>query len=117
MRDETPEQKYERLRSQIQDLTLTSYPNPARVCCPGSSAVTDFARQVADNVEDTASQTIYRHITHCSPCDAEFLKAREELRAARAPVAPRRLSRLMKKHLKRAVDDLDRVMKSVMKVN
>src|SRR5271165_1953423 len=73
--DETPEQKYNRLAAAVQQTILSSFPNADRVGCPGDV----WLREVAARrtiVEDDD----WQHITHCSPCYAEFLGAKEEIR-------------------------------------
>jgi hypothetical protein len=76
---ETPEQKYDRLRIAVQEAILRDYPNPERKGCPDNALV----REVAGRDELT-KDVVWQHITHCSPCYAEFLKLKEEWRQARA---------------------------------
>jgi hypothetical protein len=73
---ESPEQKYERLQKEIQQSILRDYPNPNREGCPGDAAV----RQVASRTE-LQKDELWQHITHCSPCYAEFLRYKSEVRA------------------------------------
>jgi len=84
--DETPEQKYDRLQREIQNAILSEYPNPERKGCPGREAVESFAKNpdqitVAD---DRNTESKWYHITHCSPCYAEFLELRTAYRVKRA---------------------------------
>ena len=72
---ETPREKYERLQKAVQDAILNDYPNPDRVGCP-EAAVT---REVAFR-EELTKDPVWEHITHCSPCYAEFLKFKDECR-------------------------------------
>ena len=44
MKAKTAEQKYERLREQMQSRILKAYPNPNRQDCPGLEAVKGVAR-------------------------------------------------------------------------
>src|SRR5215203_3778291 len=77
--DETPEQKYNRMADAVQQSIMRNYPNPNREGCPGDAAV----REVASRTE-VRKDELWRHITHCSPCYAEFLKHRNEDRRDRA---------------------------------
>jgi len=77
--DETPEQKYNRMADAVQQSILRNYPNPNREGCPGEAAV----REVASRTE-VRKDELWRHITHCSPCYAEFLQNRDEQRQASA---------------------------------
>ena len=73
--DETPEQKYNRLAAAVQQTILSSFPNPDRVGCPGDLRLREVAAR-RTIVEDDD----WQHITHCSPCYAEFLGAKDEIR-------------------------------------
>ena len=73
--DETPEQKYNRLAAAVQQTILSSFPNPDRDGCPGGVRLREVAAR-RTIVEDDD----WQHITHCSPCYAEFLGAKEEIR-------------------------------------
>lgn len=75
MAEETPKEKYERLQREIQSEILTAYPNPTRKGCPGDAVV----KQVAERKELTKDEP-WEHITHCSPCYAEFLAYKEAFR-------------------------------------
>jgi hypothetical protein len=70
--DETPEQKYNRMADAVQQSILRNYPNPNREGCPGEAAVREVASRTAVRKDE-----LWRHITHCSPCYAEFLKYRD----------------------------------------
>lgn len=77
--DETPEQKFNRISHAVQESILRNYPNPERKGCPGDEVV----RQVAARTELKADE-LWEHITHCSPCYAEFLDFKQEFRRRRA---------------------------------
>ena len=77
---ETLREKYERLRQTVQDAILNDYPNPNRVGCPESAII----REVASREELTKDEA-WEHITHCSPCYAEFLRFKEKSRQAGTP--------------------------------
>ena len=84
--DETPEQKYDRLQREIQNAILSEYPNPERKGCPGRAVVESFAKN-PDQItveEDRNPESKWYHITHCSPCYAEFLELRAAYRVKRA---------------------------------
>ena len=73
--DESPEQRYDRIKDQLQQSILRDYPNPNREGCPGDAVV----RQVAARTE-LQKDEVWQHITHCSPCYAEFLQFKDEFR-------------------------------------
>jgi hypothetical protein len=75
MAEETPKEKYERLQRVIQSEILTAYPNPTRKDCLGDAVV----KQVAERKEVTTDEP-WEHITHCSPCYAEFLAYKDSFR-------------------------------------
>jgi hypothetical protein len=76
---ETPEQKYDRLRIAVQEAILRDYPNPERKGCPDNALVREVAWR-----DELIKDTVWQHLTHCSPCYAEFLKFKDEWRLARA---------------------------------
>ena len=76
---ETPEEKYNRIAAAVQRTILENFPNPDRVGCPGDGKVREVASR-RTIVEDDD----WQHITHCSPCYAEFLEVKEEVRRAGA---------------------------------
>src|SRR3954452_1099497 len=75
---ETPEEKYEQISRAVQESILRNYPNPERRGCPGDEVV----RTVAARTELKADE-VWEHITHCSPCYAEFLAYKDEFRRKR----------------------------------
>jgi hypothetical protein len=75
---ETPREKYERLQRAVQEAILKSYPNADRVGCPESTTIREVAFR-----EELTKDSVWEHITHCSPCYGEFLKFKEEWREAR----------------------------------
>lgn len=76
--EDTPEQRYERLRGAIQDTILRNFPNPERKGCPGDAIVREVAGR-RELIEDEA----WQHITHCSPCYATFLEFKDQFRLLR----------------------------------
>jgi hypothetical protein len=81
--DESPEQKYSRLQSEIQGAILSNYPNPERQGCPGEATIQGFAKNPDSiTVEDETDElSAWYHVTHCSPCYASFLQMRDAERA------------------------------------
>ena len=75
---ETPEEKSRRVQGVLQEAVLRNYPNPDRVGCPGRAALEELAR-MANRIEalDTPH---WKHVTHCSPCYAEYLEIVKPLR-------------------------------------
>ncbi len=83
---ETPEEKWNRLQGQVQDGILNAYPNPARRGCPNGDGIVGLARRAAsfdDTIEDDPQ---WKHVTHCSPCYAQYLEEFKNVRL-RKPVA------------------------------
>jgi hypothetical protein len=74
MKDETPEQKWKRVQAQVQDGVLNAYPNPDRRGCPDGAGILALATRSAqfdDTIEDDPQ---WKHVTHCSPCYAQYLE-------------------------------------------
>jgi hypothetical protein len=76
--EETPEQKFEQISRAVQESILRNYPNPERRGCPGDKVVRSVAERTELNADD-----VWEHITHCSPCYAEFLSYKDEFRKKR----------------------------------
>jgi hypothetical protein len=72
------EQRYERLKNEVQQAILRNFPNPERKGCPGDEVVREVAAR-RELIEDDA----WKHITHCSPCYATFLEHKEQIRRER----------------------------------
>jgi hypothetical protein len=100
---ESAEHKFNRLRGQIQNLVLESYPNPERKGCPGAAAVRDYAERVA-NWESVEEEVAYRHITHCSPCYREFLNVGEEVRASLEQKPAKRVPGGVRRSMRRTLE-------------
>jgi hypothetical protein len=109
---ETAEEKFDRLRGQIQNLVLKAYPNPERIGCPLGRAVENLAKR-ASGFHDIQTEPDYQHVMHCSPCYREFLDSTEDLRRPRTLEDPEPMSRREQKRLSRTLDQLEAVMKSV----
>jgi hypothetical protein len=75
---ETPEEKFEQISRAVQESILRNYPNPDRRGCPGHEVVRSVARRTELKADD-----VWEHITHCSPCYAEFLAYKDEFRSKR----------------------------------
>lgn len=86
MKPETPEEKWKRLQGEIQQGILDGYPNPERRGCLDRDCIHALAARSAqfdDTIEDDPN---WKHVTHCSPCYAEYIEAFKRVRA-RKPVA------------------------------
>ncbi len=69
--EESPAEKFDRLKKQLQNSILRDYPNPERKGCPGDAVLRELAERPLDQaVEDDPH---WHHITHCSECYREFL--------------------------------------------
>jgi hypothetical protein len=113
MSNEPAEKKWNRLSEHIRNLILTEYPNPDRIGCPGSAVVAEYARRAADFDETVEPEADYHHIVHCSPCYADFLSAREQLRVPGASSGQsKRLPRRVEKRIARALDGIEDLLKS-----
>lgn len=75
---ETPEEKFEQISRAVQESILRNYPNPERRGCPGDEVVRSIAGRTELKADD-----VWEHITHCSPCYAEFLAYKDEFRSKR----------------------------------
>jgi hypothetical protein len=62
----------------LQKATLRDFPNPERVGCPGAAVIEALANRRLAHTHEAV-----QHITHCSPCYAEFLAIRRRIRHAR----------------------------------
>lgn len=63
----------------LQEATLREFPNPERVGCPGNDTIEALARRRLPHTHEAV-----QHITHCSPCYAEFVAIRHRIRRRRA---------------------------------
>jgi hypothetical protein len=113
MSHESTEQKWNRLSEYIRNLILTECPNPDRIGCPGSAVVSEYARRAADFDETVEPEADYQHIVHCSPCYADFLGAREQLRVPGASSGQsKRFPKRVEKRIARALDGIEDLLKS-----
>ena len=80
---ESPEQKWNRVQKKLQNAVLTSYPNPNREGCPGAQAILELAGRAA-KLDLLDRDARWDHVSHCSPCYAEYLDARDAIRQADA---------------------------------
>ena len=76
---ETSEEKYNRIAAAVRRTILENFPNPDRVGCPGDGKLREVASRRTVTEDDD-----WQHITHCSPCYAEFLEVKEEIRRSGA---------------------------------
>jgi hypothetical protein len=85
--EESPAERFDRVKRQIQDSILRDYPNPERRGCPGEAVLRRFAATPLDESisEDDPN---WQHVTHCAECYREFLgftnAYRERAKARRA---------------------------------
>src|ERR1035438_482376 len=70
---ESPEEYFRRISDRVEDLILTAYPNPKRIGCPGEKRVKEVAAR-SSLIKDEH----WEHITHCSPCYAEFIEYKKD---------------------------------------
>jgi len=76
--EESPEEKFDRLKKKLQDSILRDYPNPERRGCPGGAVVQNLAERPLDEPVD--GDPCWHHVTHCSECYGEFLAFKETFR-------------------------------------
>lgn len=92
MKRETPAEKWDRLKSRVQEGILNGYPNQQRDGCPGPDVIRALAAKSA-NIDDDSIEADpqWEHVTHCSPCYAQYLEQFERVhvaqRASRGKVA------------------------------
>lgn len=84
MKEETPGEKWDRLKGQVQEGILNGYPNPRRDECPGAEVIHALAVRSA-NIDDDAIEDDpqWQHVTHCSPCYGEYLAQFDRARAGK----------------------------------
>jgi hypothetical protein len=75
-------EKWNRVQKNIQQAILTSYPNPNRDGCPGTTGLFDLAKRAAE-LGTLEGDKGWDHVTHCSPCYKEFLEARDRIRKSK----------------------------------
>lgn len=86
MKRETAGEKWDRLKSQVQEGILNGYPNPQREGCPGPDAIRALAAKSA-NIDDDAIEADpqWQHVTHCSPCYRDYLEQFERVQLGQRP--------------------------------
>jgi hypothetical protein len=87
MKRETPEQKWNRLQALVQAGIERAYPNPKRSNCPNQAAIAELAGRSAGFDDSIEEDPQWRHVTHCSPCYAEYLEEFRKRRPA-GPLTP-----------------------------
>lgn len=80
MEQETPEQKWNRIQTQIHEGITKAYPNPDRKGCLSHEAIVGLAVRAAEFDDAIEDDPKWQHVTHCSPCYGEYL---EELKSQR----------------------------------
>lgn len=68
----------------IEKLLLVAFPNPERQGCPGATVIEDYGNQRIQ------TESVWEHISHCSPCFAEFKLVRDARWKREAAQARRR---------------------------
>jgi hypothetical protein len=86
MKRETPDQKWNRLQAQIQAGIERAYSNPERRGCLNREAVAELARRSVDFDDSIEEDPQWKHVTHCSPCYAEYLEEYRKRRRSKPPV-------------------------------
>jgi hypothetical protein len=84
MPDESPDQISDEIQRLLQQSILDNFPNLDRRGCPGAAVLREVARRSLP-IRDAH----WDHITHCSPCFAEFLAVRREMADARRQLVRR----------------------------
>ena len=72
----------------IEELLLTAFPNPERTGCPGPTVIEDYGNQRIDD------ESVWEHISKCSPCFSEFKLVRDTRWKAEAKKERQRKRRL-----------------------
>ena len=75
MKRETPDQKWNRLQSRVQEGITKAYSNPERKGCGGADAILELAKRAAAFDETIEHDSQWSHVTHCSPCYEQYLQA------------------------------------------
>ena len=83
MKRETPEQKWNRIQSQVQEGITKAYPNPERTGCPGHEGIVALAIRSANFDDAIEDDPQWQHVTHCSPCYSEYLEEFRKRRGAK----------------------------------
>ena len=78
MGEDAPEQKFDQISRAVQESILRNYPNAERRGCPGEEVVRSVAARTELQADD-----VWEHVTHCSPCYAEFLAYKDQFRQKR----------------------------------
>ncbi|MBV8903453.1 MAG: hypothetical protein JOZ22_07435 [Acidobacteriia bacterium] len=85
MKHETPEEKWNRIQGSIQEGIAKGYPNPERTGCVNDDVVRELATRAAafdDSIEEDPN---WKHVTHCSPCYAQYLQEFDNRRRRKPP--------------------------------
>jgi hypothetical protein len=86
MKQETPEQKWDRLQSEIHAGITKGYPNPDRKGCVGHESIVALAVRAADFDDTIEDDPQWQHVTHCSPCYSEYVEALKNQRGSKRSV-------------------------------
>jgi len=80
MKDEKPDEKWDRVQKQVQEGILNGYPNRERSGCLSGEALLSVAERCAKFDETVEDDPRWQHVSHCSPCYSHYL---EEFRKVR----------------------------------
>jgi hypothetical protein len=78
MADEEGRRDFERAKEIVQEAILRGFPNPERRGCPGATVL----KRLASSGLPAENDPDWDHVTHCSPCYAEFLDYRKQVKVA-----------------------------------
>jgi hypothetical protein len=78
MADEEGQRGFERAKEIVQEAILRGFPNPERRGCPGAAVL----KRLGSSGLPAENDPDWDHVTHCSPCYAEFLDYRKQVKAA-----------------------------------
>jgi len=85
MNRESPEEKWNRLQKRVQEGIANAYANPERVDCVTDEAIRELARRAAEFDDSIEEDPGWKHVTHCSPCYAQYLQEFDDRRRRKPP--------------------------------
>lgn len=85
MKPESPEQKWSRLQKRVQEGIANAYPNSERSGCVNDDAIRVLARRAAEFDDSIEEDPDWKHVTHCSPCYAQYLRELNDRRRRKPP--------------------------------
>jgi hypothetical protein len=85
MKRETPDEKWNRLQRQVEEGIAKAYANPERNGCVNGHAIRELARRAAAFGDGIEEEPDWKHVTHCSPCYAQYLQEFNNRRRRKPP--------------------------------